>query len=132
MSPAHEASKITSKTRFGNGHIKTVANKNANITADLAEINAGNHTLLNNGDILTSSGRIYGIHPDPGRNTIFLRSGPDTVQLTQAEFSVFRNMITSGGLTGNALKQFNGMQKAGNAGLSPQSQQNLINLYNNR
>jgi hypothetical protein len=106
MSDVHDVNKITPKTNFGGGNAKTpktIALGNANIAADITEINAGQSTIIpnGNGDILTSSGRRYGVHP--GSNTIFLRSGsPDTVDLTQAEFGIFTNMIKSGGLQGDA------------------------------
>ena len=131
MSPSHSISSITSKTRFGDGQIKTIAKGNININDDIIEINSGKAFLNQKGDIVTSSGRIYGRHPD--RDTIFLRSrSPGTVDLTKAEFNILREMLRNGGLKGNALRAFEGMQKAGNQGLSGNSQQKLIDLFNSK
>jgi hypothetical protein len=54
------------------------------------------------------------------------------VDLTQAEFKVFLEMIESGGLAGNARKAFDGMMQAGNGGLNAASEQKLIDLFNSR
>ena len=100
------------------------------IAADVAEINAGRATRLPNDDIQTTSGRIYGTHPDSP--AVFPRSGPGTVSLTQAEFEIYRQMVESGGLTGNARKAFDGMMKAENGGLSVASEQRLLDLFSSR
>jgi hypothetical protein len=56
----------------------------------LLEIQEGRAVQLKNGDILTSSGMIYGTH---GNNTVFLRSGsPNTVDLNQGESDIFFTM----------------------------------------
>jgi hypothetical protein len=134
LSDAHSINSISSRTRFGGGSRtapKTIATGDVNLAADIAEINAGRAVRLPNGDITTSSGRVYGGHP--GLDSVFPRSGsPSTVDLTQAEFSVLREMMDSGGLTGNARKMYDGMRAANNSGLSPASEQKLIDLYNSR
>lgn len=131
ISPSHSISSITSKTRFGDGQIKTIAKGNINIKNDIIEINAGKAFLNQQGDIVTSSGRIYGRHPD--RDTIFLRSRSlGSVDLTKAEFNILREMIKKGGLRGSALRAFEGMRKARNKGLSGDSQQKLIDLFNSK
>jgi hypothetical protein len=133
MSPAHSVNTITEGTRFGGGNrntVKTVAKGDVDIGADMEEINKGQARLLENGDIKTSSERIYGRHP--GQNSVFLRSGsPGTVDLTQAEFGVFKQMVTSGGLQGSALKMLESMQGK-NPGITEQSREKLLNLFNSR
>jgi hypothetical protein len=130
MSDAHSVRTIKKNTWFGDGQKKTVAKGNVDTEAEIAQINAGQGTRLDNGDILAPSGRIYATHP--GSNTIFLRSGPDTVQLTQAEFVVYQAMVGAGGLQGNARRAFDGMMAAGNRGLSPQSAARLNDLFQSR
>ncbi|MFN7582604.1 MAG: hypothetical protein ACK5UD_16365, partial [Planctomyces sp.] len=116
------------RTRWGDGSRnspKTVAKGDTDLAGDIADINAGRANQLQNGDIVAPSGRVYGTHP--GRTGIFPRSGSlGTVDLTQAKFSLFQDMITSGGLVGNALRAFEGMLASGNPGLSPASRQKLI------
>jgi hypothetical protein len=134
MSEAHNANTIAPNTRWGSGNRytpKTIARGDIDTASELAEISAGNATRMANGDILTSSGRMYGTHP--GSNTVFLRSGsPGTVDLTQAEFDIFTKMIQSGGLKSNALRAFNGMKSAGNEGLDDSSSTKLIELFESR
>ena len=135
VSKAHSVNTITPNVRFGGGNRntpKTIAVGNVDLNADIDEINTGRAILLNNGDILTSSGRVWGRHTGSGETGVFPRSGPGLVNLTQAEFSVFRMMLPSGGLTGNARKSFDGLTNANNAGLNAGSEQRLINLYNSR
>jgi hypothetical protein len=127
MSDAHWAATIKATTRFGEGDIKTIAKGNANVFKDLQDIFAG-QANLENGQIVAPSGRTYGYHPETGN--VYLTGGPGTVTLTRAEFSVYTKMRGSGGLKDDALKFFNGMQKANNAGLSESSQQKLMDLYN--
>ncbi len=133
VSRAHSVNTITASTRFGGGDRttpKTVALGDIDLNVDLAEINAGKASLLSSGDILTSSGRVYGTHP--GSSTIFPRTGPGLVQLTQAEFGLYVDMVRNGGLQGGALRAYEGMLRAGNPGLSEGSGQKLINLFNSR
>ena len=133
ISNSHSVDTITASTRFGGGSRntpKTVAVGGVDIKADLAEINAGKAILLEGGDIMTSSGRIYGTHP--GSSTIFPRSGPGLVQLSQAEFSIYTKIVKSGGLQGGALKAFEGMLNAGNSGLNESSRQKLIELFESK
>ena len=59
ISEAHPVNSITSKTRFGAGNrtsLKTIAKGDIDVSADIAEINAGQATELPNHDIRTSSG----------------------------------------------------------------------------
>jgi hypothetical protein len=133
VSDSHSVNTITGKTRFGGGNKnspKTVLKGDIDIAGDIAEINAGKAVKLPNGNIQTSSGRIYGTHPDSP--AVFPRSGPGTVSLTQAEFEIYRQMVESGGLTGNARRAFEGMSRARNGGLSADSEQKLIELFNSR
>jgi len=133
VSKSHSVDTITSSTRFGAGDRntpKTVAIGGIDLRVDIAEINSGKATLLSGGDILTSSGRVYGTHP--GSSTIFPRTGPGLVQLSQAEFGIYTDMVKNGGLQGGALKAFEGMLKGGNPGLSEASRQKLIDLFSSR
>lgn len=98
--------------------------------AELDQISRGEGILTDSGDILLPSGRTYGIHPETG--TVFLRGGPDTIQLTQAEYSVYTMMLKSDGLGGNALRMFEGYQTSGNAGIGADSQIKLQDLYSSR
>jgi hypothetical protein len=130
---AHSVNTITGKTRFGAGNRntpKTVLKGDVDTAADIAEINAGRATRLPNGDIQTSSGRIYGTHPD--KPSVFPRRGPGAINLTQAEFDVYRRMVDSGGLVGDAKKFLDGLLQGKNGGVSPQSEQKLLELYNSR
>jgi hypothetical protein len=66
VSKSHSVNTITASTRFGTGGRntpKTVASGQIDLKVDIAEINAGRATRLSGGVILTSSGRIYGVHP---------------------------------------------------------------------
>ena len=63
---------------------------------------------------------------------MFPRSVPGAVNLTQAEFDLYKKMVDSGGLTGDARRAFDGMRSAGNGGLSAESVQKLIDLFNSR
>ena len=98
--------------------------------AELAEIKAGRATQLLNGDIQTSSGRIYGRHQQSP--AVFPRGGPGNLNRTQAEFDVYRKIVESGGLTGNARTGFDGMSRVKNGGLSADSEQKLVDLFNSR
>ncbi|MCE4056172.1 hypothetical protein [Pseudomonas sp. Au-Pse12] len=132
-SKSHSVDTITGSTRFGAGDRNTpkaVAIGGIDLKVDIAEINSGKANLLSGGDILTSSGRVYGTHP--GSSTIFLRTGPGLVQLSQAEFGIYTDMVKNGGLQGGALKAFEGMLKGGNPGLSEASRQKLIDLFSSR
>ena len=134
ISDTHSANDITLKTRWGGGSRnspKTIARGDTDLAADIADINTGKATQLPSGDIVAPSGRVYGTHP--GQPGIFPRSGSlGTVDLTQAELSVFKDMIKSGGLLGDALTAFEGMSKTRNSGLSAGSRQKLIDLFNSR
>ena len=134
-SESHSINTISSKTRFGGGNrntSKTVAEGNINLSADVAEINSGKAKFNNEtNEYLTSSGRVYGIH-DSTSDRVFPKSGPGLVSLTQAEFGILTNMIDSGGLIGKAQKQLNGLLKSGNKGVSSDSRDKLIKLYNSR
>jgi hypothetical protein len=131
MSRAHAMDTITATTRFGGGNknaVKTIAQRGVNVQADLDEISAGLGVLNDAGDILTSSGRMYGRHTETG--TVFLRSGsPGTVDLTQAEFGVLRQMVVDGGLQGNAHRMLDALLGAGNPGVSSQTAAKLRGLY---
>jgi hypothetical protein len=133
ISDAHSANSINAKTRWGAGNRnspKTVARGDVDLAGDVAEINAGRATRLPNGDIRAPSGRVYGTHP--GQPGIFPRGGPGTVTLSQAEFSVYKQMVESGGLVSNARRAFDGMMRDGNKGLSAASEQKLIDLFRSR
>ena len=47
------------------------------------------------------------------------------MQLTQAEFGIYTDMVKHGGLQGGALKSYEGMLKGGNPGLSEASRKSL-------
>ena len=132
LNDIHSVNNISSRTRWGSGNRnspKTIAYGNVDISADIAEINSGSARLLDNGDILTSSGRIYGTHS--GQSGVFPRSGsPGTVDLSQAEFSILQDMIESGGLTGDARRAFEGMKNSRNPGLNAESESRLTELFN--
>lgn len=130
MSDAHSANTIKPKTRFGKGQVKTIAKANVDTKAELDMINRGEGKLLDNGDIMVPSGRIYGTHP--GSDTIFLRGGPDTVQLTQAEFGIYTRMLENGGLSGSALRMMEGYISSSNGGINPGSQARLQDLFSSR
>lgn len=134
ISRAHSINTIDANVRWGDGNRnqpKTIAKGDVDLQADLNEINAGRAVLMENGDILVSSGRIYGIHS--GKNSVFLRSGsPGTIDLTQAEFRILRAMFEEGGLQGNALKRLEGLLRVGNRGISERSRATLIELFNSR
>jgi RHS repeat-associated protein len=134
--PVHYVNKIQVKSGFGGGDVKTIARGNANLDIDVAEIQNGLAVRLKNGDILTSSGRIYGTHPDviDGIFGIFPRSGsPDTIDLTKGEFDLFKKMIKAGGLKGKALQFYETRMNLGvPTGLDSQTPQKLTDLYNTR
>ena len=81
-------------------------------------------------DLRTSSGRVYGKHPDS--TTIFPRSGPGLVPLSQAEFGVYTQMVRAGGLKGDAAKALEGLLKSRNAGVNAQSAAKLEKLFRSR
>ena len=128
MSDAHSVGTIQKDTRFGGGDTKTIARRHIDTKADLREISEGKATLLKNGDIQTTSGRIYGKHPESDQ--VFLRTGsPGTVDLTRAEFRIFTKMIEEKGLKNGALKMLDKMLEKGNAGLSSHSKDKLLDLF---
>ncbi|WP_259779857.1 hypothetical protein [Aestuariispira ectoiniformans] len=134
MSDAHRANTITASTRFGGGNRntpKTIARGDIDLEADIAEINAGQAKILENGHVQASSGRIFGTHSD-GRAAIYPISGPGLVNLSQAEFNIFRQMTRTGGLKGHARRAFDGMVRSGNSGLDMTSKQRLIDLFESR
>jgi hypothetical protein len=133
MNPAHSVNTIKVDTDFGGGKSKTVAIGEVNTGTDITEIQNGMAVRLNNGDILTSSGRIYGIHTD-GNNRVFIRAGsPGTIELTKGEFKLYTLMLKSGGLQGKALQFYeNTMSINKPSGLDFNSPQKLINLYDSR
>ncbi|GFE50897.1 hypothetical protein So717_26500 [Roseobacter cerasinus] len=134
VSDAHSINTIRPNTRFGGGNRnspKTVARGDVDLSSDIAEINAGQAFRLDNGDILTNSGRVYGTHGAESA-AVFPRSGPGLVNLTQAEFSVLRTMTSSGGMTGNAERALAGMIRSGNPGVTSASRQRLIDLFASR
>jgi RHS repeat-associated protein len=131
--PVHYVNQIQANSKFGGGDVKTIARGNVNLDIDVAEIQNGLAVRLKNGNILTSSGKVYGIHTD-GSNGIFPISGsPDTVDLTKGEFDLFKKMIKAGGLKGKALQLYE-TRMAYNApsGLDAQTPQKLTDLYNSR
>ena len=146
ISSAHSINTITPKTRFGGGNqntLKTVAYGHVNLSIDQAEINLGlSFKLKNSSDILTSSGRVYGWHPDRPTEPGIYPTGKsfstgnfnqvDFVALTQAEFSLLPQMVRDGGLQGQALRAYEGMIRTNNLGITTDSKQKLINLYNSR
>jgi hypothetical protein len=124
---------IGPNTRFGGGNRntpKTVALGGVDLQGDIDAINNGEGILQDDGQILAPSGRTYGTHPES--STIYPTSGPGLVNLTQAEFQIYRLMQTSGGLQGDALRAFNGMMEAGHPGLSADSAERLTQLYNSK
>jgi filamentous hemagglutinin len=133
VSDAHSVDSITSETRFGGGSRntpKSVAKGGVDIAADIDEIASGRAVLLPNGDIATSSGRTYGRHP--GSNTVYPKDGPGLVQLTQAEFEVYKKMVRDGGLSGGALRGLEGMIKSGNPGVNSSTKARLGELFGSR
>lgn len=134
VSDAHSINFIGPRTRFGGGNRNTpkaIAYGDVDLAVDLAEINAGRAELLDTGDILTSSGRIYGTH-GTGGSGVFPRRGPGLVDVTQAEFDILRTMSTSGGMTGNAERALNGMLRSGNGGVTAGTRNKLIRLFDSR
>jgi RHS repeat-associated protein len=132
----HSINTMKANTRFGDGNkntLKTIARGDINLSFDEKQINAGQgFRLRNDNNILAPSGVIYGTHSD-GRLGIFPRSGsPRTVDLNQAEFQLLKTMIRSGGLKDDAQRQLDGYIISGNKGITPGSQQKLIDLYNSR
>ncbi|MFZ6760928.1 polymorphic toxin-type HINT domain-containing protein [Undibacterium sp. Ji50W] len=133
VSNSHSVDTITPRTFFGGGNKntpKTVARGGVDIEGDIQAINNGEGILQPDGKILTPSGRIYGTHPDS--STIYPVDGPGLVNLSQAEFAIYKEMLKSGGLQGDALRAFEGMMKAGNGGLNEESAQKLIDLFNSK
>jgi phage tail protein X len=133
VSDSHSVDTIGPNTRFGAGNRntpKTVAMGGVDLQGDIDAINNGQGVLQPDGQILAPSGRTYGTHPDS--STIYPTSGPGLVNLTQAEFQIYRQMLSSGGLQGNALRAFEGQMAAGNPGLSADSTERLMQLFNSK
>ena len=133
ISDSHSVRTIEPNTRFGAGNRntpKTIAMGDVDLHGDVSAINNGQGLLQADGQILTPSGRTYGTHP--GSSTIYPTSGPGLVNLTQAEFQIYRQMLSSGGLQGNALRAFEGQMAAGNPGLSADSAGRLKQLFNSK
>ena len=133
VTDAHSVDTINSKTWFGGGDrntSKSVAIGGVDLRADIEEINSGRALLLPNGDIATSSGRTYGQHP--GSSTVFPREGPGLVKLSQAEFDLYRMVVRDGGLSNSVLRGIDGMLKAGNPGVGPDTKTKLAVLIASR
>jgi hypothetical protein len=130
LSNVHSVKTITQGTWWGKGNrnqLKVIALKDTDIAADLRDINAGKGLLLSNNDILAPSRRVYGRHP--GKAGIFPRPAKGFIALNQAEYGIFQEMLTSGGLQGNVRRFFDARMKAGNLGLTPESEAKLLRLY---
>ena len=133
ISDSHSVDTIGPNTRFGAGNRntpKTIAMGGVDLQGDIDAINNGQGILQADGQILAPSGRTYGTHPDSA--TIYPTAGPGLVNLTQAEFQIYRQMLSSGGLQGNALRAFEGQMAAGNPGLSADSAGRLTQLFNSK
>ncbi|WP_046242592.1 type VI secretion system tube protein TssD [Hymenobacter terrenus] len=141
-SDAHSINTITHKTYFGGGNrntLKTVAMGHVDLNADFAAIQAGDAAYdQQTQTFITKSGRVYGFHSDHlaagGSSSIYpIRGNPgDFVNLTQAEFGVLGKMSLYDGLNGGARQELEGRLKAGNPGISPDSEAKLMALYNSK
>lgn len=67
-----------------------------------------------------------------GSATMFPRSGPGIVQLSQAEFRLYRDMVRQNGMSSSIEKALDGMISVGNNGVSSESRSKLNELYRSR
>ncbi|WP_279324058.1 hemagglutinin repeat-containing protein [Stenotrophomonas sp. LMG 10879] len=133
VSDAHSVETIGAGTRFGGGNrntLKSVLMGGDDIDGDIREINSGQGILLPDGNVAVSSGRVWGAHP--GSATMFPRSGPGIVQLSQAEFRLYRDMVRQNGMSSSIEKALDGMISVGNSGVSSESRSKLNELYRSR
>jgi hypothetical protein len=141
-SDAHSINTITNRTYFGGGNrntLKTVAMGHVDLNADFAAIQAGDAEYDQQTQrFTTKSGRVYGFHADHIASGSFssiypIRGNPgDFINLSQAEFGVLGKMSLYDGLNGGARQELEGRLKAGNPGISPDSEAKLTALYNSK
>lgn len=138
----HSINTITNNSRFGGGNRhtpKTIAKGHVDLRADFAEIQAGDAAYDKQTQTFTTvAGRVYGFHPDhitsKGASPIYpIRGKPgDFINVTQAEFDLLKKMPDNQGLQGPVLRELHGLLRAGNPGVTADTEAKLLDLFASR